>query len=200
VIDGQITSFADIDCDAIRAVIADSLIAMPPARRDLYYGRALGRVVGHELYHIIMGEAKHARTGLARACLTAEELMAESLHFGRQEVGRLRATLIPVLLSAYTWPSRSEQRSARVFMAKGCGSCHGPLGEGTRLGPPLRTTHTYLEVSALASRLNRSDTLMYRHARKLDMLWPTLDEGDIQDLANYVNAIRSWKRASNNAP
>ena len=43
-------------------------------------GRALGRVLAHELYHIFANTTKHARAGIAKSCYTAPELLADEFH------------------------------------------------------------------------------------------------------------------------
>jgi hypothetical protein len=56
---------------------------MPPAQRDTYLGRALGRVLAHELGHYLLASTTHARHGLMQASLSAETLFGPgraSLH------------------------------------------------------------------------------------------------------------------------
>src|SRR4051812_21831949 len=50
--DGEILPFSDIDCDRIRLFVQKELLYVRPAQRETSFGRALGRVVAHELYHI----------------------------------------------------------------------------------------------------------------------------------------------------
>ena len=47
---------------------------MPPSQRDTYLGRALGRVLAHELGHYLLASNTHARHGLMQASLSAETL------------------------------------------------------------------------------------------------------------------------------
>jgi len=56
-------------------------------------GRALGRVLAHEIGHVLLGEAHHPRWGLMRKSFTASELVAHqrrSYTLSREEVDRLR--------------------------------------------------------------------------------------------------------------
>src|SRR5580658_1469108 len=45
------------------------------------YGQALARLLAHELYHVLNQTAGHAQTGIAKAQLTAAELVAERFQF-----------------------------------------------------------------------------------------------------------------------
>jgi hypothetical protein len=47
---------------------------MPPSQRDTYLGRALGRVLAHELGHYLLASNSHARNGLMRASLSPATL------------------------------------------------------------------------------------------------------------------------------
>ena len=58
--------------------------------RNRRYGRALGRVVAHELYHILANTTDHSRHGLAKALLTVSELVLDPCRFGSHEIERIR--------------------------------------------------------------------------------------------------------------
>jgi hypothetical protein len=50
--DGAILPFADVDCSAVRSFLQKELLFIRPQDREQVLGRALGRVLAHELYHI----------------------------------------------------------------------------------------------------------------------------------------------------
>src|SRR5277367_2164866 len=87
----RILPFANIFCDAIHAHLAADLQARKPADRGAIFGRALGRVLAHELYHIFGNTPLHAYKGLGKATYTPQELLADGFGFGKKEVARLRA-------------------------------------------------------------------------------------------------------------
>jgi len=87
----EILSFADIYCDAIRAYLATDLLAKEPEDRNAAFGRAVGRVVAHELYHILGNTTHHASKGLGKACYKPQELLADGFRFETKEVVKLRA-------------------------------------------------------------------------------------------------------------
>lgn len=84
-VDGHMLPIADVFCDAVRALIDRDLRAAPAAQRGDLLGRALGRVMAHELYHILSGTTGHAREGLARAAQSSADLLAPRNSFGEEE-------------------------------------------------------------------------------------------------------------------
>ncbi len=83
--DGRILPFSDVECDTIRQYIAPKVAAKKLELRDAVLGRALGRVVAHELYHIFAGTTIHSTDGVARSFHTRKELTADEFHFTAHE-------------------------------------------------------------------------------------------------------------------
>jgi hypothetical protein len=79
--EGVIIPFTDIDCDAIRNLIQRDLLLERAGRRESIYGRAIARVLAHELYHILANTAKHGSCGLGKSSFSANDLLAGSFHF-----------------------------------------------------------------------------------------------------------------------
>jgi hypothetical protein len=87
---GQVLPFADIRCDHVRKFILTPLRSgANPAARDLMLGRALARVIAHELYHILLRTQTHGRSGIARATQTAAQLVAERVTFAQADERRI---------------------------------------------------------------------------------------------------------------
>jgi hypothetical protein len=59
------------------------------ARADLLVGRALGRVVAHELVHMLTKSGQHAREGVQKAALSGRQLIAASLPLSAVDIDRL---------------------------------------------------------------------------------------------------------------
>jgi hypothetical protein len=57
--DGEILPYADIYCNAVRAFLSPQLLPLCPKERAVAFGRAVGRVVAHELYHIFAHTKQH---------------------------------------------------------------------------------------------------------------------------------------------
>lgn len=78
-LDGRITPFSEVECDRIRGILGEARVAAAGRERDLMYGRALGRVLAHELLHILSGSAAHTKHGVMQKYLSAAELTEDSL-------------------------------------------------------------------------------------------------------------------------
>lgn len=88
----------------------------------------------------------------------------------------------------YLEPVGSPEMGGSVFIWRGCSSCHGTAGEGTRSGPPLRGIgHTYT-ATRLAADMWRHGSKMYAESEKRHEAWPTLQESDIGDLLAFLNS------------
>jgi hypothetical protein len=78
-IDGRITPFSEVECDRVRGTLGEAHITAAAEERDLLYGRALGRVLAHELFHILSGSNAHAKHGVMQRCLSAAELVGDRM-------------------------------------------------------------------------------------------------------------------------
>src|SRR6185436_19151778 len=57
--DGHVLPFSEVECDQIRGFIEPVGTGTPP-QRERILGRVLGRVVAHELFHLLARTAKHS--------------------------------------------------------------------------------------------------------------------------------------------
>jgi len=89
--DGVILPFAGIDCQGIRGFIQKQLLALPADKREETYGRALARVLAHELYHIFANTTKHGSRGLGKAAYSVQELLSPTFQFEARESLALKA-------------------------------------------------------------------------------------------------------------
>jgi hypothetical protein len=76
-VDGYVLSFSWVDCATLSRLLGPSLADQPGALRDFIYGRAVARLLAHELYHVLLQTTGHAQTGIAKPQLTAAELLSE---------------------------------------------------------------------------------------------------------------------------
>lgn len=88
--EGRVLPFSSIRCDTLTTALAAGLASEPAARRDYLYGRAIARVLAHELYHVLLRTADHARGGVARASFRASDLLAERFDFEQTTLARLQ--------------------------------------------------------------------------------------------------------------
>lgn len=88
--DGVILPFADIDCDRVRVFVQKELLFVHSSEREEVFGRAIARVLAHELYHIFTHTAHHASDGVGKSAFTVQELLAGEFHFRGKESGMLK--------------------------------------------------------------------------------------------------------------
>ena len=96
--DGTILPFSDVDCDKIRRFIGSEVRALDPKARDIAYGRAVGRVLAHELYHVFTNTTRHASWGVAKAFYTSKDLVSERFQFQEKDTTALRSGKLKTLL------------------------------------------------------------------------------------------------------
>jgi len=87
---GTILPFVTVDCAALQKTLASALDREPRARRDVLYGKAMGRLVAHEMYHIQSQSREHSRNGVAEAAVSSRELVAERFEFAADAVAKLQ--------------------------------------------------------------------------------------------------------------
>jgi hypothetical protein len=68
-----------VECDRVRGTLGEAHIAGTAEERDVLYGRALGRVLAHELFHILSGSKAHSKQGVMQKYLSAAKLVGEHL-------------------------------------------------------------------------------------------------------------------------
>lgn len=88
--DGEILPFSDINCDGVRLFLQRDLLHVPEENRAMTYGRALARVLAHELYHIFAKTTKHAGWGVAKPAYSVQELLSNKFQFDKKQCDRLR--------------------------------------------------------------------------------------------------------------
>jgi hypothetical protein len=72
--------------------LGSALSAAPYTEQQELFGRSLGRVMAHELYHVLLRTRAHGRSGLARPAQTQAELLAVRSHFSDREERLLAAS------------------------------------------------------------------------------------------------------------
>jgi hypothetical protein len=96
---GIILPFADVDCEAVRGFLQRPLLAMRTEERAQTFGRALGRVLAHELYHIFANTTRHGSDGVGREFYSVQDLLAADFQFEARESQALRDSKAHTALS-----------------------------------------------------------------------------------------------------
>ncbi|MCU1263483.1 MAG: hypothetical protein JWO80_6368 [Bryobacterales bacterium] len=88
----HVLPFSSVECNKVRSLL-------PGLRWDreseTVLGRALGRVIVHELYHFLLQTRKHAAKGIANAFQTSRELTAAEFRFDELSSFKLRDSAVP---------------------------------------------------------------------------------------------------------
>ena len=88
--DGQILPFTDVNCDRVREFTQSGLLGFRGEEREERYGRALGRVLAHELYHIFANTTRHG-SGVAKESYSMQDLLSDDFVFQARESRMLQA-------------------------------------------------------------------------------------------------------------
>jgi hypothetical protein len=70
-------------------MLAPALAGQNPGLRDYIYGRAMARVVAHELYHVLSQDHGHAEDGVAKPAFATSDLLANHFEFASAARDRL---------------------------------------------------------------------------------------------------------------
>jgi len=88
--DGQMLPFSELDCDRIRRSIAPLTIGHSADAREALLGRALGRVLVHELFHIFANTCLHGNHGVAKTSHSRKDLVADRFELDAKDSKRMQ--------------------------------------------------------------------------------------------------------------
>ncbi len=81
VADGEVLPFAEVLCDRVRQAARSAMHGGDFAKGQELMGRAMARVLAHELWHVKTNSTSHQKTGVARHALSGKQLIGERLDF-----------------------------------------------------------------------------------------------------------------------
>jgi hypothetical protein len=88
---GSMIPFSDLACDNLRGAVQAATGSQ--LRGNVLLGRAMGRVLAHELYHIVADTSDHGKDGVAQAALSPRQLTAGALELRSREVKAMQTGL-----------------------------------------------------------------------------------------------------------
>lgn len=88
---GRVLPFIQIECDKLRMLLGSKLVGMPMGERTEAMGKAVGRLLAHELYHVLSQAKHHSDKGLSRSCFRVEDLLARRFEFDARSLALMRA-------------------------------------------------------------------------------------------------------------
>ncbi len=92
--DGSVLPFSDLACDSIRGAVQGAWNGQNRKRGNDLLGRAMGRVLAHELYHVVADTAAHGRDGVAQASFTPRDLTRGQFQLERPDAAAVRNGLL----------------------------------------------------------------------------------------------------------
>lgn len=90
-VNGDVQPFGVVRCDRIRKALQRAMWGRDYKEGDQLMGRAMGRVVAHELYHMLGKTRDHCDEGVARKELSGKALLSEKLDFKQESLDKLKA-------------------------------------------------------------------------------------------------------------
>ena len=99
-VDGRMLPVVTVDCDRTARYVWPSMSGAERTNGDTAFGRALARVLAHELYHYLTGATKHTRSAIFRSSIPASSLLAREMRFIPEEVADLKHALVRTALTA----------------------------------------------------------------------------------------------------
>jgi hypothetical protein len=90
---GAVQPFGEVACDKVAASVRSAMWGSDYAIADVLLGRALGRVLVHELVHMLTKSQEHGRDGVEQRALSGKQLIANSLPLSRADLQRLKQTM-----------------------------------------------------------------------------------------------------------
>jgi len=78
---GRVLPYFHVNCNRLIQTLTPALQPLNLPLRRVVFGRALGRVMAHEVYHILSQRKDHDSAGVAKASFTLEDLTAPQFDF-----------------------------------------------------------------------------------------------------------------------
>ena len=88
--DASMLPFSEIGCDNVAASVRSAMSGSDFEFADVLLGRALGRVLVHELVHVLTGSREHGSDGVHQAALSGQQLIAAWLPLSATDITRLK--------------------------------------------------------------------------------------------------------------
>lgn len=87
--DGEVLPFSEVLCDKVKVAARSAMHGGQLRDGDKLMGRAMARVLAHEIWHITGNTHSHGRRGVAARGLTGAQLIADRLDFDRHDAQAL---------------------------------------------------------------------------------------------------------------
>ena len=90
---GQVLPFFEIDCENLIATLGPALQPLNIPLRNAMLGRAIARVIAHEIYHFVAQATVHDASGVSKASFSPADLTAGRFDFDATSLERMQPVL-----------------------------------------------------------------------------------------------------------
>ncbi|HTA68892.1 MAG TPA: hypothetical protein VK776_11470 [Bryobacteraceae bacterium] len=87
--DGVVLPFSEVECDQVRSSLRRAVSRGDRARSDIVLGRAMARVLAHELYHVLARTESHTANGVAQRAFSGSDLIGDQLELSPDELNSM---------------------------------------------------------------------------------------------------------------
>ncbi len=87
--DGEVLPFSEVLCDRVGVAAQSAMVGGEFGHREELLGRALARVLAHELYHVKGKCNGHGHSGIAQRALSGRDLIAATLDFAPADAEKM---------------------------------------------------------------------------------------------------------------
>jgi hypothetical protein len=81
--------FSEVACEKVAGAVRSAMFGGDYAKADQLFGRALGRVLAHEVVHMLTRSGAHASEGVTKRSLSGNQLIAPELRLSQEDLDRL---------------------------------------------------------------------------------------------------------------
>ncbi len=86
----EVLPFGVVHCDRVKASLRRTFTGNDYLRGNTLLGKALGRVMAHEMYHMFAQEKGHPGNGVAKPALTSEQLVRGEMELDARTAEEIR--------------------------------------------------------------------------------------------------------------
>jgi len=83
--DGDVLPFSEVLCDRVKAAARSAMHGGQVPDGNKLMGRAMARVLAHEVWHITANTQKHGKDGVAQRGLTGAQLISDKFEFNEAD-------------------------------------------------------------------------------------------------------------------
>lgn len=89
--DGAVLPFGEVQCNRIKNSIKRTFFGDDYRNGNVLLGRALGRVVAHEMYHMMARNSVHTKSGVTQESLSGRDLVSDTQVVPDKASGSIRS-------------------------------------------------------------------------------------------------------------